>query len=44
MIWSRVQRRLKSLWGCPQRLLDAVSTAANELVLFCLTLIIGGRP
>ena len=44
MIGAHLAAGFKRLWGYPQRLLDAVSTAANELVLFCLTLIIGGRP
>jgi hypothetical protein len=40
----RAQAVLKRLWGVPQRLLDAVSAAAAEMLVFCLTLIIGGRP
>ena len=44
MIAARMAAGFKRLWGYPQRLLDAVSTAANELVVFCPTLIIGGHP
>ena len=44
MIWGRFQRRLKSLWGAPQRLLDRGCAYIEAKVAWLLTFVIGGRP
>lgn len=34
---------MKNLWGVPQRFFNSLSAAIEEMVAFCISLIIGGR-